>query len=260
MNEADVITVTDLCFSYDDTRPLLDNISFHLCSGMIVTILGRNGAGKTTLMKCLLGKLKYCKGEIRVHGKLISDYRKKELASLIAFVPQLNTVAFDYSVEEFVLMGCNPHMNVFSSPSPKDYNAVHETLKKLEIHHLYTRSINTLSGGEKQLAYIARALVQGARILVLDEPTSALDYGNTYRFVSLLRDLSKQGYTFIVSCHNPDYPFFFQDHTAAIMPDHSFLFGRTLDILTNDTLSELYGIRVERIYIQDYDKYTCIHV
>lgn len=259
MNEADIVTVSGLGFSYDDRKPLLDNVSFNLCAGMILTLLGRNGAGKTTLMRCLLGKLKCGKGTIRIHGKLISDYRKRELASLIAFVPQLSTLAFDYSVEEFVLMGCNPHMSMFASPNAKNLKTVHDTLEMLEINHLRDRSINTLSGGEKQLAYIARALVQGAKILILDEPTSALDYGNTHRIVSLLRELSKQGYTFIISCHNPDYPFFFQDHSAAIMPDRSFVFGRTLDILTNDTLSLLYGMRIHRVYIPDYDTYTCIH-
>lgn len=252
------IEINDLNYQYDHSRRLLDNVSIKIPDGSIVTILGKNGAGKTTLLNCILGFIENYTGTISFYGKKQSEFSRKELAQVVGLVPQLSQISFDYTVEEFVLMGCNPTMNYFSVPEKSMYSIVEDSLNTLDILHLKDRYVNSLSGGERQLVYIARTLAQRPKIIVLDEPTSALDFGNSLKITDLLSRLRENGFTVILTCHNPDYPFVFRGYTVAMMPDHKVIFGESERILTDDVLTQLYGVDIKRVFVPETNQYVCV--
>lgn len=258
MNDQTAINTHDLSFCYKPDHPLLSHISFDIQTGSILTILGQNGIGKSTLLYCIMGFIRGYDGEIHVFGKEQRQYRRKEYASLIAYVPQLYDTQFDYTVEEIVLMGQNPTMNYFHNPQKKQYDIAGAALDRLGIYPLKDRLVNSLSGGERQMVYIARALAQQPKLIILDEPTSALDYGNSYRILDLLQELREDGYTMILTCHNPNYPLYLKEKTAAILADRSFVFGDTQDLLSEEMLSRIYGIDINRIYLPESDQYVCV--
>lgn len=258
MRTKNAIEIKNLSFEYERNRKIFENVNIDIPENTIVTILGKNGVGKTTLLNCLLGLTSNFTGSISFFEKKHSSFSRKELAKIIGLVPQLGRISFDYSVEEFVLMGCNPSVNYFSVPGKTEYATVDKALKTLQIEHLRNRCVNSLSGGEQQLVYIARALSQNPKIIILDEPTSALDFGNSIKITDLLIKLKNEGYTIILTCHNPDYPFVFHGHTIAMLSSNKILFGESDTLLTDDVLSELYGLPIKRVYIQDSNQYVCM--
>ena len=197
-------SVSNLSFTYSKEKKVLENVSFSIKQGEILTILGPNGAGKTTLLNCLLANNKRYRGKICLLGRDLREYKTKEFASYVAYVPQLARLNFEYTVEDFVLMGINPSKAFFEQPNIDDYNRVYQSLSLLGIRNLSTQMMSEISGGERQLAYIARALTQQPRIIIMDEPTSALDYSNQYRIIRILKKLNKDGYTVILTSHNPE--------------------------------------------------------
>lgn len=258
MNKDIAIEIKDLTYRYDTSRELLENINVSIPEKTIVTILGKNGTGKTTLLNCLLGFLGNYSGKISFFGREHSSFSRKKLAQVVGLVPQLSQVSFDFTVEEFVLMGCNPTVSYFAFPGKEGYKAVDEALATLEISHLRNRHVNSLSGGERQLVYIARTLAQKPRIIILDEPTSALDFGNSIRITDLLIRLRDEGYTIVLTCHDPDFPFLFHGHTIAMLPNHEVLFGESDSVLTDTVLSQLYGLPIKRVYLPETQQYVCV--
>lgn len=258
MSEQIAICARDLSFCYSKDHPLLKHIDFNIESGTILTILGQNGVGKSTLLYCIMGFIHTYSGQIQVFGKERSQYKRKDYASLVAYVPQLCNTQFDYTVEEIVLMGQNPMMNYFHTPQKKEYYIAHAALERLGIIHLKDRTVNSLSGGERQLVFIARSLAQQPKIIILDEPTSALDYGNSYRILDLLLELKKDGYTVILTCHNPNYPLYLKEKTAAFLADGTFAFGETWSMLSDEMLMSIYGLNIRRIHLEGSNQFVCI--
>jgi len=252
------LSISDLSFGYTTERLLLKQINFKITSGTILTVLGQNGIGKSTLLYCIMRFIHTYTGQIQVFGKAQSQYGRREYASLVAYVPQLYDTQFDYTVEEMVLMGLNPTMSYFHTPRKKDHDIACASLDRLGILQLKDRVVNSLSGGERQLVYIARALAQHPKLILLDEPTSALDYGNSYRILDLLLDLKKEGYTIVLTSHNPNYPFYLKAKTAAILADGSFVFGDSQNLLTDDMLTRIYGVSMHRVFLPEMDQYVCI--
>ena len=189
-----MIAAQGLGFRYSDTVPwLFENLSFSLQSGQTLALLGRNGRGKTTLLKCLAELVKPTAGTIRSDG-------------LLGYVPQHFVTPFAYTVFDVVLMGRARHIGMFSNPSPQDRLRTAEALDLVGLSAFSQRAIGTLSGGERQLALIARALASEADILLLDEPASALDYHNQALVLSMLRRLSAQrGLTILMTTHEPTH-------------------------------------------------------
>lgn len=257
MTEKYAVEVNNLTYRYDKAKKLLENVCLKIPENSIVTILGKNGTGKTTLLNCLLGFNHDYTGEIFLFGKKQRQFSRKELAQVVGLVPQLSQVSFDFTVEEFVLMGCNPTMNYFAVPGRAGNETVEMALETLNITHLRNRFVNSLSGGERQLVYIARTLAQRPKIIVLDEPTSALDFGNIIKITDLITRLRKEGYTIILTCHDPDFPFLFHDHTIAMLPDHSLLFGESDLILTDRVLTDIYGVPIKRTFLPEANQYIC---
>lgn len=238
------ISVSGISFSYPKGPPVLSNISFEVENGHFVCLLGPNGVGKSTLFKCMLGLLRGYDGAIKIDGQDIVTLPPKQLSRRIAYIPQTSQYVFNYSVSDVVLMGTTALTDGLSSPGKRERALAEESLDRLGIAALRHRMFQQLSGGERQLALIARALAQQARILFMDEPTSNLDYGNQIRVLEQIRQLSGDGYTVVQSTHNPDQAFLFADEVLAIMDGTVCAYGPPNEVVTQELVEKLYNVSV----------------
>lgn len=239
-----MIEIKNLSFSYKN-KAVLSNLSFCIKQGENLAILGENGCGKSTLLKCILNLLKF-KGEILINGKNLLSFSRKNLAQIIAYIPQFQNSPFEYKVIDIVLMGRLAHKNLFQSYSKNDYEISLNALEKLEISHLKDRIFTNLSGGEKQLVYCARSLASKAKIIFMDEPVSGLDFGNQIKFLSLIKTLSNDGYTIVITSHHPRHVKFLNSKILMIKNASIFNQGNST-ILNEANISALYEI--------DYSKF-----
>ena len=161
------IEARGLSFSYGGA-PVLRDISFSAHGGEVIALLGPNGVGKSTLLRCLLGFLRPTEGEVLVNGRAIGGYSRRSLAREIAYIPQSYSPAFNYTVRDSVLMGVTAKLGALASPGERDHAQVMQTLEELGIAHLANRGSRQISGGERQLMLLARALVQDARVLIME--------------------------------------------------------------------------------------------
>jgi iron complex transport system ATP-binding protein len=237
------LEVRDLSFSYGDRRVLQD-VGFRLGAGELLGMLGPNGAGKSTLFRCILGLEKKHTGKILLNGEDIETKHPEDLARLIAYVPQTHYPSFNYSALDMVLMGTAAQGNAWSVPGPRQKKAAEEALEQMGMAGFRDRGFRQLSGGEQQLVLIARALAQQARFLVMDEPTANLDYGNQLRVLFQVKALSRQGYSIILSTHNPDHAFLFTDRVLALHHKRIAASGPPGEVLTAELIRTLYGVPV----------------
>ena len=229
------LTVKDLTYRYAKTAaPVLQGISFSAESGDFLSVLGANGAGKSTLFRCLLGGLTDYTGAIELDGR--------ETAAHIAYIPQIHRPTFGYSVLDTTLMGLTRQLSPFRSPTPEMEKQAMDALEQMGVAQLAERNFATLSGGEQQLVLIARALCQRSDILVMDEPTSSLDYGNQLRVLERVRQLARQGYTVLLSTHDPQHALRFSQKVLALSGGQVAADGCTADVLTPGLLRRLYGV------------------
>jgi iron complex transport system ATP-binding protein len=233
----------NLSYAYGPRR-VFEGLSFSVGDGELFAVLGPNGAGKSTLFRCLLALLRDYGGSILVDGAEIRGLKERELSRLVAYIPQAHAAVFDYSALEVVLMGAAGSSRTFATPSPRDEAAALAELDKLGVAELADRSYARLSGGERQLVLIARALAQKARILVMDEPTANLDYGNQVRVMERVASLSKRGFTVILSTHNPEQAFLWATRAAVLFGGGFVADGRPAEVLSEELLARVYGVRV----------------
>lgn len=237
------IEISDLSFAYGK-RAVLDELCFTASLGECVYLLGPNGCGKTTLFRCLLGQLSPTSGKIKVLGRPIEDYSTSQLARKVAYIPQEHSAGFNYSVLEMVLMGVCPQLSPFSKPNREHEKTALLSLERLGIAELSDKGINEISGGERQLALIARALTQNVRILVMDEPTASLDYGNQIRVQGQMKALAKEGYLVLQSAHNPQHAMLFASRVAAMWEGRICAVGAPKETVTPELMQKLYGLKV----------------
>jgi iron complex transport system ATP-binding protein len=238
-----VLRVENIGFAYADT-PVLDGVSFSVAKGELVSVLGPNGCGKTTLLKLLLGIFAPQRGRVLLNGVDIGQIGRKSLARQVAYVPQVHSAPFSYPVLDVVMMGRMPHMSFFSRFSKEDEKEALGALEKTGILHLRDKPYTRISGGERQLTLIARALAQGARVFILDEPLNGLDYGNQLKLLEQLHGLCDEGYTFVKSTHFPDHAFWVSDHVIMLKNGVVHSDGPPNDVITQESLYELYGTKV----------------
>lgn len=231
-------------------RRIVDGISFTVSSGEVLCILGPNGVGKTTLFKSILGLQPLMGGRVAVDGEDIAPWSPKRFAQVFGYVPQSHTPPFPYTVLDVVLMGRTAHLGPFTSPSPDDRAAALATMRQLHIEHLARRTYTEISGGERQMVLIARALVQEPRFLVMDEPTASLDFGNQARVLARIRDLARAGLGIVLTSHSPDQAFLCATTVALLGPD-GFLIGRPDEIVTAENLERVYRTRVRIVSERD---------
>jgi len=237
------IEVANLCFCYGE-RKILDSVSFTAQDKQLLSVLGPNGVGKSTMFRCILGLLAGYEGKIRINGVDTKGLSVKEMAKLIAYIPQSHYPSFNFSVFDMVLMGTSIQVSAIASPGKKQIKLVENALERLRIAHLKNRGYTQISGGEQQLVLIARALVQGTKVLILDEPTANLDFGNQIRVLTEIRALAKEGYTIIQSTHNPDQTFLFSDTVLALKDGKVLAYGNPREIFTEHLIQSLYGIEI----------------
>ena len=229
-----ILDVQKAGYHYDDQRMIFSDISFTLAKQEVLCILGPNGIGKSTLIRCLANLYHLCSGSIRLFGKEVSGIKQAEIAKKIGYVPQAHQIIFPFSVREFVLMGRAPHIAAFSSPGKTDYEKAEEKIRLVGISHIADKPVNEISGGEYQLAMIARALSQEPAILLLDEPTSHLDFGNQIRVLEIIDRLAGEGLSVIMSSHFPDHAFL-SSNNVAIMQHGSFIaYGLAEEVITEE--------------------------
>lgn len=263
------LKVEGLTFSHDRAAPdhgiryQLRDVSLTVGSGQVCCLLGPNGTGKTTLLRCLLGLLTPQSGTVRIDGQPIRGLSSRQLARLVAYVPQSMTTPFPFTTLDIAVMGRTPHLTVTSAPSREDRRLAALALEQVGIGHLANRSFTSLSGGERQLALFARALAQEAELLILDEPTAALDYGNEVRVLQLIRDLGQSGRTVVMSTHQPDHPLRYGDRAVLLDDGRVIADGPPADVVTGDVLSRLYHVRVHVLAtgLRDAggrEMYTCL--
>lgn len=229
------------------TRIILDDITIGLRSGEIVALLGANGAGKSTLFRIMLGFIKPERGEVRLNDRPLSEFSRRALARRIAYVPQAHVAPFPYKVRDVVLLGRLAETGIFRAPQAADHRAVDEVLERLAITHLAARPYTEISGGERQLTLIARALAQGARILVMDEPMTGLDYGYQVRLLQHLVDLAGGGRTILMSTHNPEHAVQAATRIAVLRDGAIMADGPPADIITPSLIRALYGVEVSTL-------------
>ena len=253
------LEVKDLSFSYGDNK-VLDNVSFSSSGGEAIAVLGPNGVGKSTFFKCILGFLPIRKGKIEIEGKDVSIMKGKELSKYIAYIPQSSNPVFNHTVLDSVAMGMNNQIGLFSAPGEKEREKAAAALDRLGILKLKDRGCLNISGGERQLMLIARAMVQDARIIVMDEPTSSLDYGNSYRVMETIMSLSKDGYTILFSTHDPDAAMRYSDRVIAFYKGEIIRDGKPSTVLNTDVLSTLYSINVaiRNVRVREKEYSVCI--
>lgn len=238
------IAVKNLCFSYDSNQVLKD-VSFTAENGELLSVLGCNGAGKSTLLRCILGLFSAYEGSIEVNGKNIRSMSAAEMARQIAYIPQSHYQAFNYSVFNMVLMGTSSQVSAITQPGSLQKKRAEDALARMGISHLSKKSFAYISGGERQLTLIARALAQNAKLLVLDEPTANLDYGNQLRVMEQAKSLIKDGYTVIQTTHNPEQAFLYSDHVLALKNGEVVGNGTPAEIITAELMQKLYNADIE---------------
>lgn len=251
------LAVERLGFGYSG-RSVGRDVTFTLGAGEVLCLLGPNGGGKTTLFKTILGLLPPQEGRVLIDGDDIARWPRRRLAQVMAYVPQAHTAFFPFSVRDIVLMGRTAHIGLFATPSRCDIAAADAALETLGIAALADRAYTQISGGERQLTLIARALAQEPRILVMDEPTASLDFGNQVRVLDQVRALARSGIGIVLSTHDPDHAFLCADRVALLHDGAILHLGPPESAITPETLRRLYRVEVSVIPVAERGIRICV--
>jgi iron complex transport system ATP-binding protein len=236
----------DLTIGYGD-RVVGRGLNLALATGEVLALLGPNGGGKTTLLKTLLGLIAPKGGAVALAGRPLAPYASRERARLIAYVPQSHFATFAFTVETVVLMGRTAHGNLFSRPTAADRAVATYAMERFGILHLRERPYTMISGGERQLALLARALAQEPQFIVLDEPTASLDFGNQGRVMREIRALGASGHGVLFTTHDPNHAMRAADRAYLLRAGACIAEGAVRAVLGRSQLEALYGTPVELI-------------
>ncbi|MDR0525453.1 MAG: ABC transporter ATP-binding protein [Spirochaetaceae bacterium] len=225
-------------------KPVIRGFSAAVSSGEIYCLLGPNGIGKTTLFKTILGFLPALEGSITIDKKDARCLKPKDFARLIGYVPQSHSPPFAFSVLDVVVMGRAAHLGAFATPKESDYRYAKNALETLGIPRLENKLYTQLSGGERQMVLIARALAQEPAFLMMDEPTSNLDFGNQAKVLEHIITLAGQNLGVILTTHYPEHVLMLKTKVSLLQKNGAALNGNAREVLTEKNLSETYGISV----------------
>lgn len=253
-----ILEVKDLSFKYHNNRLIFHDVNFNIDSGEILSILGPNGSGKSTLLNCIANLYKPLSGEILLNGGPILKMNLRHIAQIIGYVPQTHIPAYAFTVREFTVMGRTPYIGAFKMPSRTDYKIADRALEQLGVSHLKNKAYTEISGGERQLVLIARVITQQPKIILLDEPTAHLDYGNQHRTVQLIRQLADEGYALIMTTHNPEHAIILNGKVAILNRKGMLGIGQSVETINSNTLSDLYGLSIKTIYIEEAKRMVSI--
>jgi len=235
-------------------KDILRDVSLAVKEGEFVSIIGPNGAGKTTLLKCIMRILTGGTGEIRVAGRALDSYTQRELARVVGYVPQADGRTFPFTVREFVMMGRYPHLSPFSSTTPEDEAAVAGAMEMTGCGAFADRQLDTLSGGERQGAFVAAALAQGASLLLLDEPTTFLDPLHEANISRVLRRVNREGgVTVVAVTHDVNAAALRSDRVVALKGGAVVFAGTGAELMTDEALELIYDKRFLMVDHPDAD-------
>ncbi len=220
---------------------ILDNVSFHVKRGSLCALFGPNGCGKSTLFRCCLKLLPLQAGQVTMKGRDIREMGIREMARTVAYVPQEHKPPFPYLVREVVLMGRTPHMNGLFGVGKEEMRKAEEALARLDLAHLSHRAYNDLSGGQRQMVLMARAIAQETDIMFLDEPTSALDFSNQIKIWKTIRKIADSGVTILACTHDPNHVSWFCDAVVVLGNRTVVATGPPDRVITRETLNLIYN-------------------
>lgn len=240
-----MLFVNDIHFSIDEKK-ILDGISANFEPGKIHGIIGPNGSGKSTLLKNICRIWEPQSGSILINGKDITQIPRKELSTLVTLVPQNTTIGFPLSVFDVVSMGRNPHLERFEGMRQKDREAIERALRQANVYNLKDRNISELSGGEGQLAIIARAIATEASLILLDEPTSELDVNHTLEIVKLLYEFREQGKTMLVTIHDLNLARKMCDTITILYHGRLYYSGTPEDAFSGENIRQVFQVNMKK--------------
>jgi iron complex transport system ATP-binding protein len=238
------LTAEGLAYGYP-SRTIGRGVDLAVDGGEVLCLLGPNGSGKTTLFKTLLGLLPAHGGRVCLDGADTAVWTRARIARAMGYVPQQHEAYFPFTVREVVLMGRSPHVALFASPSRHDEEVADAALAELGLSALAGSVYTRISGGERQLVLVARALAQEPAVLVMDEPTASLDFGNQLLVLEQVRRLAARGMAVVLSTHHPDQAFQVANRVAMLKDGGLLRVGDPEDVITSDGLESLYGVPVD---------------
>jgi len=230
---------------YKKDKSVLQNVNFSVNTGEICILLGPNGVGKTTLFKSILKLIPIQSGEICIDGESVAKWSYKKLAESLGYVSQYHTPPFPYDVKDIVLLGRLNSVGYLGQPKKLDYEIADAAMEDMGVIHLRDKPYTDISGGERQLVMIARALAQEPNFLIMDEPTANLDYGNMVKVMNKIRSLRKKGLGVIMTSHMPDQAFMCDANVVLLQRRNPLQFGPARDIITEKNLHDAYGVDIQ---------------
>ena len=237
------VEISNLFFSYDK-HSIYKDLTLTIQEKGITYIMGNNGCGKTTLLKLISGSLEPSSGVVVVMGQNIRELSSRETSRLIAYVPQAIRQNVDFFVKDYLSLGRTPYLRFGESPSKKDFEIVEEYAKKMGVEQYLDIKFSELSGGQKQMIAITRALIQETPIIVMDEPMSSLDIGKQAILMDIIYKLKEEGKTIILSSHNPNHTLQYPCNVCLIHERQILGNGINSFVLTEENLRAVYGDKI----------------
>ncbi|MQS52791.1 ABC transporter ATP-binding protein [Companilactobacillus mishanensis] len=241
------IYTENLSFAYQ-TEKIIGNVDLKVDNGQILVILGPNGIGKSTLLSCLSGLHDNYQGKIQLEDEELKSISSRELSHSLAFVSQGVNAKSNLTLYDYLLLGRSSFHSIFSQPDKKDRKKVEAVLEQIGLSQYRAKSVSDMSGGQRQLAQIGRALVQEPKLLIMDEPTSALDYKNQILVLKLIKALSQIDISIIISTHDPNQAMMVGDQVGLLINNQTYLQGETEEVLTEQNLTDLYKTPIVSTY------------
>lgn len=227
-------------------REILKGVSFAIESGSVVSILGANGSGKSTLLKMIIGSLPY-QGAVYFRGREGRNLGARERAECVAYVPQSHAIPFEFSAFEVALMGRFRESPWSFGYAKEDKRLALEAMERIGALHLKDRIYRELSGGERQLVLLSRALAQRSEMIIMDEPVTGLDFGNQRRLLELMSSLASEGKTIVQTTHYPEHALEVSDRVVWLHEGRIIADASPQEAITPERLWEVYRVRSERV-------------
>jgi iron complex transport system ATP-binding protein len=246
---SEIIQLRDVDFRYHDQDPnVIRKMNLEIPTGKVTAILGPNGTGKTTLLHLMLGLLKPDSGTVLIEGFKPDTYPRRQLARVLGLVPQFESIPFNFTVLEYLLLGRSPYLRPFQLPGEEDLAVVEGAASAVGIDHLLDKPAAEISGGERQLVHIARVLTQQTTVLLMDEPTAHLDLENQSKILRLVKQMTAHGITAVFTTHDPNAAIFAADHFILMQHGKIFEQGPLERVITRENLFLIYRtpVRVEK--------------